>query len=61
MDTSVLIALITLIVGVIHKMFPNVFPAIGNFSKGIKWYVWIISLLVLITLGQTYFILFKQG
>lgn len=68
MDTSVLIALITLIVTVmtllvmvISLMFPNVFPAIGNFLKGIKWYIWIISFLTIIILGQTYLIVFKWG
>lgn len=58
MNTAEILTLITLIVGVIHYMFPNLFPTIGNYLKRIKWYVWIISLLVLITIGQTYFIYF---
>lgn len=53
---QVIIAIISLAVLVLSQMYPTLFPAIGNFLKGIKWYVWVISILILITFGQSYII-----
>lgn len=60
MNEPIVIAIIGLLVTVTHLMFPALFLSMGNFLKNLKWYVWVISILIIVTVGQTYF-LFKGG
>lgn len=60
MNEPIVIAIIGLLVTVTHLMFPTLFLSMGNFLKNLKWYIWVISILIIVTIGQTYF-LFKGG
>jgi hypothetical protein len=60
------IALLTLIftiigvtVALLIAMFPKLFPTIGAFLLGLKLYVWVIIVLLLVIVGQQIFIYVK--
>lgn len=61
MNTSILITFIGILITLFHAMFPNLFSTIGSFLKGVRWYIWVISILLIIITGQTYFIVIKGG
>lgn len=58
---SIIVTIVGILITLFHAMFPNLFPTIGRFLKGLKWYIWVISILLIIISGQTYFIVFKGG
>ncbi|WP_336883828.1 hypothetical protein [Priestia koreensis] len=44
------------LLGLLSGMFPTLLPTIGDFLIGLKWYVWVITVCVVIVVAQQVFI-----